>query len=175
MAGWSKTPHSVYDTDRLTFEEKAMLAFLIDRQNKFNTDWFGFSDNDFIKAGYGRNVSRWKPSRDKLIQLGLISYKKQRGKKSQYKVNDVDSILEQEKEMVETKPVNKVEAQPKQVKHSDAVNRFFKQHQGFLATAENRLRNGDRSVNDDIQMRINTYADKYGITDEEIQQIWESI
>ena len=80
----------IWDLD-ITMDEKMMLWFLLDCSSRFNKDgeWFNLTDEDFIKAGYGKNKSRWKKYRYNLIKEGYIDYKKgYLGNKSEYKIGD---------------------------------------------------------------------------------------
>ena len=87
-SGFTKVSHSIWDKP-MKMEERYMLLFLLDCENRYNCcdDWFCITDEDFIKAGFGKNKTRWKKYRDKLVRIGWIDYEKGGpGKKSKYRM-----------------------------------------------------------------------------------------
>lgn len=87
--GYTKVPHKMWEIP-MELEERYMLLFLLDCEDKFNrrNDWFYVTDKDFMDAGFGTNKARWKKYRDSLIQRGWIEYEKGGpGKKSRYRFN----------------------------------------------------------------------------------------
>lgn len=85
--GYTQVQHSLWDMD-LTMEERYMLIYLLDCENKFNklNEWFGLTDEDFINIGFGRDKVVLRKTRNSLIEKRFISFKKGAfGKKSQYK------------------------------------------------------------------------------------------
>ena len=87
--GFTQVKHSVWEIN-LNMEERYMLLYLLDCENKFNkkSDWFGLTDQDFIDIGFGKDKEVIKRTRNSLIEKGIISFKKGSFKnKSQYKLN----------------------------------------------------------------------------------------
>lgn len=87
--GFTKVKHSIWECD-LTLEERYMLLYLLDCENKFNKkdDWFGQTDDDFINIGFGKNKQVLRKTRNALVEKGLIFFKRGSvGKKSLYKLN----------------------------------------------------------------------------------------
>jgi hypothetical protein len=87
--GWTKMEHSIWEID-LTLEERYMLLYLIDCENKFNKEdnWFGQTDDDFINIGFGKNKQVLRKTRNALIEKNLIFFKRGKvGSKSEYKIN----------------------------------------------------------------------------------------
>ena len=88
-SGFTKINHSIWECD-LTMEERYMILFLLDCENKFNKkdDWFGLTDQDFIDIGFGKDKVVLRKTRNSLIDRGWLSFKKGSfGKKSEYKFN----------------------------------------------------------------------------------------
>lgn len=106
--GFVKVPHIIWES-KISLEEKTMLCFLLDCEDKFkkNGEWFNLSDEDFIAAGYGSCKSRWRKYRDGLISKGLIEFKKGGpGRKSRYHIaENLEDVLT--KYMEEAKPIEK--------------------------------------------------------------------
>ena len=87
--GFTKIQHSLWEWD-LSMEERYMLMFLLDCENKFNKkdDWFGLTDEDFINVGFGKNKVVLRKTRKSLLEKEMICFKRGvLGKKSQYKMN----------------------------------------------------------------------------------------
>ena len=87
--GFTKVKHSVWEID-LNMEERYMLLYLLDCENKFNkkSDWFGLTDQDFINIGFGKDKEVLRKTRNSLIEMGIIQFKKGSfGKKSSYLLN----------------------------------------------------------------------------------------
>lgn len=87
--GFTEIKHSIWECC-FTMEERYMLMYLLDCENRFNKkdEWFGLTDNDFIEIGFGKDKEVLRRTRNSLIQRGFIFYKKGGlGKKSQYKFN----------------------------------------------------------------------------------------
>ena len=88
-SGYTQINHEIWEKE-LPMEERYMLLYLLDCENKFNkvNDWFGLTDDDFINIGFGRDKVILRKTRNSLIERGWISFKKGAfGKKSQYKLN----------------------------------------------------------------------------------------
>lgn len=87
--GFAQIPHSILETDKLTFKEKFIMWALIDRANRFDKmkGEFNMSLGDFKEIG----INRWllEENRQKLIDLNLINYRKgiANGKSSTYSLN----------------------------------------------------------------------------------------
>lgn len=89
--GFTKIQHSLWEWD-LTIEERYMIMFLLDCENRFNKkdEWFGLTEEDFVNVGFGKNKTVLRKTRKSLVEKGLISYKRGvLGKKSQYKFNRI--------------------------------------------------------------------------------------
>jgi len=87
--GFTEIKHSMWECD-LTMEERYMLMYLLDCENRFNKkdDWFGLTDADFINIGFGKNKIVLRRTRNSLIERKLICFKKGAvGYKSQYMIN----------------------------------------------------------------------------------------
>lgn len=87
MKGFTQVKHSVWEID-LTMEERYMLIYLLDCEDKFNkkNDWFGLTDQDFIDVGFGKDKVNLRKTRNSLIDKGYIEFNRGSfGKKSQYK------------------------------------------------------------------------------------------
>lgn len=87
--GFTCIPHKMWEIP-MELEERYMLLYLLDCENKFNKkdDWFGLSDQDFIDIGFGKNKVVLRKTRNSLIEKGWISFNKGSfNKKSQYKIN----------------------------------------------------------------------------------------
>ena len=87
--GYTKIKHSLWEWD-LSMEERYMLMFLLDCENRFNKkdEWFGLTEEDFVNIGFGKNKAVLRKTRKSLIEKGFISYKRGvLGKKSQYMFN----------------------------------------------------------------------------------------
>ena len=85
--GFTQVKHSIWEFD-LTMEERYMLMFLLDCEDKFNKkdDWFGLTDQDFIDVGFGKNKAVLRKTRNSLVERGYIEFKPGKfEKKSQYK------------------------------------------------------------------------------------------
>lgn len=98
--GYTKIRHSMWECE-MTMEERYMLMYLLDCENRFNKkdEWFGLTDEDFINIGFGKNKTVLRKTRKSLVEKGMISFKRGvLGKKSQYKLNrkkkDEESIKE---------------------------------------------------------------------------------
>lgn len=73
----------------MELEERYMLMFLMDCENKFNknNDWFYLTDDDFIDAGFGKDKVKLRKTRNSLVEKGLIAFNRGGfGKKSKYMV-----------------------------------------------------------------------------------------
>lgn len=89
--GYTKIRHTLWEWD-LTMEERYMLMFLLDCENKFDKidDWFSLTDDDFINVGFGRDKAVLRRTRKSLVEKEMISFKRGGvGEKSQYKLNRV--------------------------------------------------------------------------------------
>ncbi len=87
--GYTKIRHSMWECE-MTMEERYMLMYLLDCENRFNKkdEWFGLTDEDFINIGFGKNKTVLRKTRKSLVEKGMISFKRGvLGKKSQYKLN----------------------------------------------------------------------------------------
>ena len=87
--GFTEIQHSIWEWD-FTLEERYMLMYLLDCENRFNKkdEWFGLTEEDFVNVGFGKNKTVLRKTRKSLVEKGLISYKRGvLGKKSQYKLN----------------------------------------------------------------------------------------
>lgn len=87
--GYTKIRHSMWECE-MTMEERYMLMYLLDCENRFNKkdDWFGLTEEDFVNVGFGKNKTVLRKTRKSLVEKGFISYKRGvLGKKSQYKLN----------------------------------------------------------------------------------------
>lgn len=97
MNGFTQIPHSIW-TAGLKIEEREMLLYILDCQNRFKREgkWINLTDEDFINIGFGTCKSRWRKYRDGLISKGLVIYRKGGpGRKSGYKVsNRLNEILD---------------------------------------------------------------------------------
>ena len=85
--GYTKVPHKLWDTD-ITLNERYMMLFLLDCENRFNktNDWFSLTDEDFIHVGFGKDKQVIRSTRKKLLERQWISFKRAAGKKSLYKL-----------------------------------------------------------------------------------------
>ena len=89
--GFTVIKHSMWEFD-FTMEERYMLMYLLDCENKFNkrNEWFGLTDADFINIGFGKDKEVLRRTRNSLIEKGQICFKKGAvGHKSQYRLNRV--------------------------------------------------------------------------------------
>lgn len=87
--GYTKIRHSMWECE-MTMEERYMLMYLLDCENRFNKkdEWFGLTDEDFINVGFGKNKTVLRKTRKSLVEKGMISFKRGvLGKKSQYMFN----------------------------------------------------------------------------------------
>lgn len=87
--GFTQVKHSMWECD-LTMEERYMLIYLLDCENRFNkfNEWFGLTDQDFINVGFGKDKVVLRNTRNSLVEKGMILFNKGCfGKKSQYKFN----------------------------------------------------------------------------------------
>ena len=63
--------------------------FILDATNRYQTEWVGISDNDFIKVGFGKNKEHLREIKETLESLDLIEYTKgSTGRKSQYRIKE---------------------------------------------------------------------------------------
>ena len=88
-SGFTEIKHSIWECD-FTMDERYMLMYLLDCENKFNKkdDWFGLTDADFINIGFGKDKEVLRRTRNSLIEKKMVFFKKGGvGKKSQYKIN----------------------------------------------------------------------------------------
>ena len=88
-SGFTEIKHSIWEIE-LTMDERYMLMYLLDCENKFNKkdDWFGLTDADFINIGFGKDKEVLRRTRNSLIEKKMVFFKKGGvGKKSQYKLN----------------------------------------------------------------------------------------
>ena len=87
--GFTKIEHSLWECD-LTMEERYMMLYLLDCENRFNKkyEWFGLTDEDFINIGFGRSKEIIRRTRNSLIDKGMIAFQRGSvGEKSQYMIN----------------------------------------------------------------------------------------
>lgn len=87
--GYTEIKHSMWECD-LTMEERYMLMYLLDCENRFNKkdDWFSLTDDDFINVGFGKNKVVLRRTRNALLEKGWIDFQRGAvGKKSLYKLN----------------------------------------------------------------------------------------
>ena len=87
--GFTEIKHSMWEVE-LSMEERYMLMYLLDCENRFNKkdDWFGLTDADFINIGFGKDKEVLRRTRNSLIDKKWICFKKGAvGYKSQYKLN----------------------------------------------------------------------------------------
>lgn len=121
--GFSKMPHTIWETDKLTLNERALLAFIIDRGNKFNKEEseFTLSMEEFKKIGFEKR--QIEKCRRKLIDLNLITYKRGHTKvSSTYTINweaidnlsnNTETPVNTEPQVVETKEVKDIKTESK--------------------------------------------------------------
>ena len=96
--GYTKIKHSMWECE-MTMEERYMLLYLLDCENRFNKngDWFGLTDQDFINIGFGKDKEVLRRTRNSLVEHGMILFKKGGvGKKSQYKLNRKKSYCDEQ-------------------------------------------------------------------------------
>ena len=133
--GFSKMPHTIWETDKLTLNERALLAFIIDRANKFNKEEneFTLSMEEFKKIGFEKR--KIEKCRKKLIDLNLITYKRGHTKvSSSYSVNwfEISNLTSDKEEtgitvkiepqVVEIKEVKETIVEPKTEKESKPLS-----------------------------------------------------
>lgn len=133
--GFSKMPHTIWETDKLNLNERALLAFIIDRANKFNKEEneFTLSMEEFKKIGFEKR--QIEKCRQKLIDLNLITYKRGHTKvSSSYSVNwfEISNLTSDKEEtvipvkiepqVVEIKEVKETIVEPKTEKESKPLS-----------------------------------------------------
>lgn len=87
--GYTEVKHSIWEIP-LNKEERYMLLYLLDCENKWNKngDWFNLTDADFIRIGFGKNKIVLRQTRNSLIDQRIILFEKGGvGQKSKYKIN----------------------------------------------------------------------------------------
>jgi hypothetical protein len=113
--GFVQAPHSIFETDKLTFKEKTLLLFIMERANRLGKidKEFNISLKDLVLLGIDQKfVQR---HRQKLIDLNLINYRKgiANGKSSIYCLNweVINSLSNSGEEEEQPREDDKIEEQ----------------------------------------------------------------